>query len=67
MANPPSSEAREKSSDAEDEDPAPPEQVAGPPAEQQQPAEGERVRVNDPFQVGPGEVQRILDAAAARR
>ena len=47
--------------DARDEDPAPSEQVAHPPAEQQQAAEGERVGVDDPLQVRPGEVQRVLD------
>ena len=47
--------------DAEDEDTPPAEQVTGPPAKQQEPAEGERVSVDDPLQVGPGEVQGVLD------
>ena len=61
VAKPPASEPSANSSDAEHEDPPPPEQVAGAPAEQQQPAEGERVGVDDPFQVGTGKVQRVLD------
>jgi hypothetical protein len=47
--------------DARDEDPASSEQVAHPPAEQQQAAEGERVGVDDPLQVRTGEVQRVLN------
>jgi len=36
-------------------------QVAGPAAEQQQPAERHRVGVDHPFQVRPGEPERLLD------
>ena len=61
VANPPASEPSVKSAMPNDEDPPAPEQVAGPPAEQQQPAEGERVGVDHPFQVGTGKVQRVLD------
>ena len=35
--------------------------VPGPPAEQQQPAEGQRVRVDHPLQARPGKAQRPLD------
>src|SRR6266568_5943885 len=48
--------------DAGKEDPAAAENVARPPAEQQQAAEGERVGVEHPGQVGGGEVQAGLDA-----
>jgi hypothetical protein len=44
-----------------DQDPAAPQQVAGPSAEQQQPAERHRVGVHDPLQVRPGEAERGLD------
>ena len=37
------------------------EQVPGPAAEQQQPAEGQRVGVDHPFQAGAGEAERALD------
>src|SRR5262250_2753789 len=37
------------------------EQVAGPAAEQQQPAEGQRVGVDHPLQARPGKAQRPLD------
>ena len=37
------------------------EQVPGPAAEQQQPAEGQRVGVDHPFQAGPGKAERPLD------
>ncbi len=47
--------------DAGDEDPAAAQQVAGPAAEQQQPAERERVGVDDPLQVAAGEAERVLD------
>ena len=47
--------------DAADEEPAPPEHVAGAAAEQQQPAEGQRVGAHHPRQAGRGEVQRGLD------
>ena len=50
-----------KHDDAGDEDPAPPEDVAGPAAEQQQPAEGQRVGVDHPLQPGAREAERVLD------
>ncbi len=46
---------------AEDEDAPSAEDVAGPAAEQQQPAEGERVGADHPGQAGGGEVQGALD------
>lgn len=46
---------------ADDEHPAAAEDVARPAAEQQQPAEGEGVRVDDPGQVGGGELQHVPD------
>jgi hypothetical protein len=44
-----------------DEDPAASQQVAGPAAEQQQPAERHRVGVHHPLQVRPGKAERGLD------
>src|SRR5271156_295077 len=41
--------------------PAAAEDVARPAAQQQQPAEGQRVPVHHPRQVGRGEVQAVLD------
>ena len=61
VASPPSSEASDEDQQPGDEDPAAPEQVAGPAAEQQQPAERHRVGVDHPLQVGPGEAERGLD------
>ena len=37
------------------------EDVPGAAAEQQQAAEGEGIRVHDPFQAGAGEAERMLD------
>ncbi len=61
VANPPSSEASREQQDAGDEHPAPAEDVPGPAAEQQQPAEGQGVGVDDPLQAGAGEAERGLD------
>ncbi len=47
--------------DPGDEDPLAAEDVAGPAAEQQQAAEGQRVGVDDPLQAGAGEAERGLD------
>ena len=55
-ARPLSSEASENSDDAGDEQPLATEQVGGAAAQQQEAAEHERVGVDDPLQVGVGEV-----------
>ena len=52
---------RREQDDAGDEDPAPAQDVAGPAAEQQQAAEGQRVGVDDPLQARAGEAQCVLD------
>ena len=53
--------------DAGEEGAAAAEEVAGPGAEQQQAAEGQRVGVEDPGQAGAGEAQRAAGCRAARR
>ena len=60
VAKPPSSEASGEDGDAGEEGAPPAEQVAGPGAEQQQAAEGQRVGVEHPGQLGVGEAQRRL-------
>ena len=47
--------------DADEEDPLAADEVAGAPAEQQEAAEDERVRVDDPLQVGVRHVEVVLD------
>jgi hypothetical protein len=61
VAKPPSSEASENRRIPGDEDSASVQDVAGPAAEQQQAAEGERVGVDHPFQAGAGEAERLRD------
>jgi len=61
LANPPAREAAEKQQQPGDEHLAAAEPVPGPAAEQQQPAEGQRVGVDHPFQVRPGKAERPLD------
>ena len=53
--------------DAEQEHPSPTEDVGEPAAEQQQAAGHQHVAVDHPREAGLGEVQVVLDAAAARR
>ena len=65
-ASPPSSEASGEEPEAGDEDAAAAEQVAGAGAEQEQPAEGQRVGVLDPGEAGGGEAEVGVDARAAR-
>ena len=67
VANPPASEAAENSSSPGDEHLAAAEQVPGPAAEQQQPAEGQRVGVDHPFQARPRKSRAPAGCAAGRR
>ena len=55
------SEASEKSAVPAEEDPAAAEQVRGPPAEQQEARERERVRVDDPLRPRRREAQAVPD------
>ncbi len=52
--------------DAEHEHPPPAEDVARTCAEQQEPAEGERVRVLHPREAGGGEAERVVDPGQRR-
>jgi hypothetical protein len=52
---------RREEQDAGHEDPAPPEDVTGPPAEEQQTAEGEGVGADHPGQVGGAEFEGVLN------
>ena len=60
-ASPFSERGDREDDDADEEDPLAPHQVAGAPAEKQEAAEGERVRVDDPLQVGVRHLQVFLD------
>ena len=66
-ARPHHSEAAAKIADAEDEDAAPAEAVAGRAADQQQRGEAKRVGVDQPLHDGERGAQIGLDAPAARR
>ena len=61
VAKPPASEATEKTIEADDEDAPAAEQVRRAAAEQQEAAEHERVRVDDPLQAALGEAEVALD------
>src|SRR5262249_13840580 len=52
---------RGEEDDAHQEDPLAPDQVTGAAAEEEEAAERERVGVDDPLQIGLGEVQVLLD------
>ena len=60
-ASPFSSDATVKIDDADEEHALAPDEVAGAPAEEQEAAEHQRVRVHDPLQVGVGHVEVRLD------